>query len=267
MVRPGGVEGSVSGRLMHFVMPNLASAAFWVALWKIMIANVILSGDNAVVIAMAARNLSERHRRAAIIFGGAGAIVLLILFCGLLEVLLDVPYLKLVGGGLLLWIGIKLIGEEEEGGEVKAHEHLWPAIWSIAFANTVMSLDNAIAITAASNGDFFLMAMGLIISVPIIIAGAAVISGLLARFPWLALVGAGLIGWIAGEVISGEGRHADVLADGTLVDVVQPGSVAAWLEAHIPHAELVCSAIGAMLVLSVGMLIGRIRHRRSKSST
>ena len=251
---------------MHFVMPHLATAAFWVALWKIMIANVILSGDNAVVIAMAARNLTEKHRRAAIIFGGAGAILLLIIFCGLLGVLLDVPYLKLVGGLLLLWIGIKLVGDEEEGGDVKAHEQLWPAIWSIAFANTVMSLDNAIAITAAANGDFFLMCMGLIISVPIIIAGAAVISGLLARFPWLALVGAGLIGWIAGEVISGEGRHEELRPDGTLVEVVQPGSVAAWLDAHIPHAELVASVVGAMLVLAIGMIIGRIRQRRSKSS-
>ena len=102
--------------------------------------------------------------------------------------------------------------------------------------------------------------------VPIIIAGAAVISGLLARFPWLALVGAGLIGWIAGEVISGEGRHEVVQPDGTLVEVVQPGSIAAWLDAHIPHSELVASLVGAMLVLAIGMIIGRIRQRRSKSS-
>jgi YjbE family integral membrane protein len=251
---------------MHFVLPHFATAAFWVALWKIMIANVILSGDNAVVIAMAARNLTEKHRRAAIIFGGAGAIILLIAFCGLLGVLLDVPYLKLVGGFLLLWIGIKLVGDEEEGGDVRAHEQLWPAIWSIAFANTVMSLDNAIAITAAANGDFFLMCMGLIISVPIIIAGAAIISGLLARFPWLALVGAALIGWIAGEVISAEGRREELRPDGTLVEVVQPGSIAAWLDGHVPHAELVVSLVGAMLVLALGMIIGRIRQRRSKSS-
>src|SRR5471030_1417215 len=100
---------------MHFVMPDLATAAFWAALWKILIANVILSGDNAVVIAMAARNLNDKHRRSAIIFGGAGAIALLIIFCGLLGVLLNVPYLKLVGGLLLLWIGIKLVGDEEDG--------------------------------------------------------------------------------------------------------------------------------------------------------
>src|SRR5260370_17838283 len=113
---------------MHFVMPHLTAAAVWRALGKNMGANVILSGDNAVVIAMAARNLIEKHRRTAIIFGGAGAIVLLIIFCGLLGVLLVVPYLKLVGGLLLLWIGIKLVGDEEEGSDVKAHENLCPAI-------------------------------------------------------------------------------------------------------------------------------------------
>lgn len=251
---------------MHFVLPQFASAVFWVALWKIMIANVILSGDNAVVIAMAARNLTEKHRRTAIVFGGAGAIVLLIIFCGILGYLLDVPFLKLVGGALLLWIGIKLVGDEEKGAEVTAHERLWPAIWSIAFANTVMSLDNAIAITAAAEGDFFLMCVGLVISVPIIVAGAAVISGMLARFPWLALIGAGLIGWIAGDVISGEGRHDEITASGAIAEIVRPGSVAAWLDAHIPYAELVCSVAGAIIVLAIGMIFGRIRQGKSKES-
>jgi YjbE family integral membrane protein len=246
---------------VHFSIPVFTSALFWVALWKIMIANVILSGDNAVVIAMAARNLNDKHRRAAIVFGGAGAIVLLIIFCALLGYLLDVPYLKLVGGALLLWIGVKLVGDEEEGGEVKAHDQLWPAIWSIAFANTVMSLDNAIAITAAAQGDFFLMCMGLVISVPIIIAGAAVISSLLARYPWLALVGAGLIGWIAGEVIAGEGRREDISASGIVTEFVKPGTVAAWLDGHIPHAELACSAAGAVLVLVVGLALSRLRKK------
>jgi YjbE family integral membrane protein len=246
---------------MHFTLPNLASAAFWVALWQIMIANVILSGDNAVVIAMAARNLDEKHRRAAIVFGGAGAILLLIVFCVLLGYLLDVPYLKLVGGGLLLWIGIKLAGDEEEGAKVKAHHRLWPAIWSIAFANTVMSLDNAIAITAAAEGDFFLMCMGLIISVPIIIAGAAIISAMLQRFPWLALVGAGLIGWIAGEVISEEGRREVVGPNGVVTEVVRVGSLADWLGVHVPHAELICSVAGATVVLAAGMILGRLMKK------
>jgi YjbE family integral membrane protein len=246
---------------MHFTLPNLASAAFWAALWQITIANVILSGDNAVVIAMAARNLDKKHRRAAIVFGGAGAIVLLILFCALLGYLLDVPYLKLVGGGLLLWIGIKLAGDEEEGAEVKAHDRLWPAIWSIAFANTVMSLDNAIAITAAAEGDFFLMCVGLVISVPIILAGATVISSMLRRFPWLALVGAGLIGWIAGEVISEEGLHEIVGPNGAVTEVIRVGSLADWLGAHVPHAELICSVAGAIVVLAAGMILGRLMKK------
>jgi YjbE family integral membrane protein len=263
---PGNEKLGKCGGAVHFSIPVFTSALFWVALWKIMIANVILSGDNAVVIAMAARNLDEKHRRAAIVFGGAGAIVLLIIFCALLGYLLDVPYLKLVGGALLMWIGIKLVGDEEEGGEVKAHDQLWPAIWSIAFANTVMSLDNAIAITAAAQGDFFLMCMGLVISVPIIIAGAAVISGLLARYPWLALVGAGLIGWIAGEVIAGEGRRVDISASGVVTEFVKPGSVAAWLDGHIPNAELVCSAAGAVLVLVVGLTLSRLRKKPAHGS-
>ena len=106
--------------------------------------------------------------------------------------------------------------------------------------------------------------MGLVISVPIIIAGAAIISGLLARFPWLALVGAGLIGWIAGEVIAGEGRHEMYQPDGSTVEVVQPGSLAAWLDGHIPHSELVASVVGAIVVLALGMIIGRIKQSRSK---
>jgi YjbE family integral membrane protein len=251
---------------MHFVVPDLTTAAFWLALWKIMIANVILSGDNAVVIAMAARNLAGSHRRTAIIFGGAGAIVLLIIFCSLLGVLLDVPYLKLVGGLLLLWIGIKLIGEEDEGSEVAGHSHLWRAIWSIAFANTVMSLDNAIAITAAAKGDFYLICAGLVISVPIIIGGAALISSLLHRYPWLALVGAGLIGWIAGEVIADEGRSAVPGPNNVLVELVKPGSLAAWLDGHLPHAELVFSALGTVFVLGVGLALVRLRERKSKAT-
>jgi predicted tellurium resistance membrane protein TerC len=129
-----------------------------------------------------------------------------------------------------------------------------------------MSLDNAIAITAAAKGDFALMVLGLIISVPIIIAGAAVISNLLTRFPWLALIGAALIGWIAGDVISGEGRIEQPGPDGSLVDVVLPGSVAGWLDMHIPHAEFVCSVIGAMLVLAIGMVIGRMKQRGPEAS-
>jgi len=250
---------------MHFVMPDLSSAVFWAALWKIIIANVILSGDNAVVIAMASHNLSDKYKRPAILFGSAGAIVLRIIFCAIIGMLLHVPYLKLVGGALLFWIGIKLVVEEEEEANIKAHDNIWAAVWTIIVADAVMSLDNAIAIAAAARGDFTLIVIGLVISIPIIIVGATVISKALDRFPWLGLVGAALIGWIAGEVMAGDGRHDVVGADGKLTQVVNPGTVAAWLDATIPHAEHVCAALGAGIVIVLGLYLSRRRAKHEES--
>jgi YjbE family integral membrane protein len=251
---------------MVFVMPDLSSAVFWAALWKIIIANIILSGDNAVVIAMACHNLSDKYRRPAIIFGSAGAIVLRIIFCAVIGLLLAIPYLKLVGGALLFWIGIKLVVQEEEGADIKAHDNIWAAVWTIIVADAVMSLDNAIAIAAAARGDFTLIVIGLVISIPIIIVGATLISKVLDRFPWLGLVGAGLIGWIAGEVMAGDGRFDEVDASGKLVEVVRPGTVAAWLDATIPHAEVVCGALGAGLVIVIGLYLSRRNARHAEKS-
>jgi len=251
---------------MVFVMPDLSSAVFWAALWKIIIANIILSGDNAVVIAMACQNLSDKYRRPAIFFGSAGAIVLRIVFCAVIGLLLGVPYLKLVGGALLLWIGVKLVVEEEADANIKAHENIWAAVWTIIVADAVMSLDNAIAIAAAAQGDFTLIVIGLVISIPIIIVGATLISRLLDRFPWLGLVGAALIGWIAGEVMAGEGRHEVVAADGKLVEVVRPGSVAAWLDLHVPHAEYVAAAVGAVFVVGLGLILSRLKAAKTGAS-
>ncbi len=250
---------------MVFVMPDLSSAIFWAALWKIIIANIILSGDNAVVIAMACHNLSDKYRRPAIIAGSAGAIVLRIVFCAILGLLLGVPYLKLVGGALLLWIGVKLMVDEEDDANIKAHDNLWAAIWTIIVADAVMSLDNAIAIAAAAKGDFTLIVIGLVISIPIIIVGATLIAKLLDRFPWLAMVGAGLIGWIAGEVMAGDGKHDVIGADGKLVEVINPGSIAAWLNAHLPHAEHVCAIAGAVFVLGLGLILRKLRERKSEA--
>jgi YjbE family integral membrane protein len=251
---------------MVFVMPDLSSAVFWAALWKIIIANIILSGDNAVVIAMACHNLSDKYRRPAIFFGSAGAIVLRIIFCAVIGFLLSVPYLKLVGGALLFWIGIKLVVEEEENADIKAHDNIWAAIWTIIVADAVMSLDNAIAIAAAAKGDFTLIVIGLVISIPIIIVGATLISKVLDRFPWVGLVGAALIGWIAGEVMAGDGRFDEVDASGKLVEVVKPGTVAAWLDGTIPHAEMVCGALGAGLVVVVGLYLARRNARHAERS-
>ena len=253
---------------MHFSVPDFGSALFWGALGKVIVANVILSGDNAVVIALAAHGLPERQRRPAILFGSLGAIALLIVFSAIVNFLLTIPYLKLAGGLLLLWIGIKLLSEESGGedGKVKQHSSLWAAIGTISLANTVMSLDNAIAMTAASRGDMTLICVGLVISVPVIMLGAAIIASVLDRFPWLAMIGAGLIGWIAGEVMAGDGRYDKLDANGHLVEVVRPGSIAAWLDATIPHAETTFSALGAGLVLVVGLYLSRRNGRKSPAS-
>ena len=252
---------------MEFSVPDLGSPLFWGALWKIIVANVILSGDNAVVIALAAHGLEEKLRRPAILFGSLGAIVMLIIFCGIVNFLLTIPYLKLVGGALLLWIGIKLLSEEEEEaeGKVKAHGTLIAAIGTITLANTVMSLDNAIAMAAAAHGDMTMIVIGLVISVPVIMLGATVIASVLDRFPWVAMIGAGLIGWIAGEVIAGDGRYDASDGKGHMIEIVKPGTTAAWLDSTIPHAELVCSALGAGLVLILGLWLARRHMEKGKA--
>ena len=247
--------------LIDFAVSEMWTVAFWSALWKIIVANIVLSGDNAVVIAMASRNLSDKYRRRAIFLGSAGAVVLRILFCAVIGLLLGVPYLKLDGGALLLWIGVKLMAEEEGEADIKAHENLWAAIWTIVVADAVMSLDNAIAIAAAAKGNFTLIVIGLVISIPIIVFGATLISKLLDRFHWLGIVGAALIGWIAGEVMAGDGRRDVVGADGKLVETIEPGTIAAWLDAHLPHAELVAAIVGALFVVGLGLLLARRKAR------
>src|SRR5580698_8653921 len=162
--------------LGDFAVIELWSAAFWGAVGKIVLSNVVLSGDNAVVIAMASRNLPDRLRGRAIFFGSLGAVLLRVVFCAAIGLLLGVPYLKLAGGLLLLWIGIKLVMDEEGSADVRAHATLWAAISTIVVADAVMSLDNAIAIAAAARGNFALITIGLLLSVPIIMLGAGLIS-------------------------------------------------------------------------------------------
>jgi YjbE family integral membrane protein len=168
--------------------------AFWSGLFQIILVNIILSGDNALVIALACRNLDKRHQKPAILIGSAGAIVLRIIFVLIVDQLLKIGYLKLVGGLLLLWIGVKLVQGEEEGeGGVKAAGSLWTAIRTIIIADAVMSLDNAIAIAAAAKGDVTLIVLGLLISIPLIIFGATLIMMLLNRFPIIVIAGGGLL--------------------------------------------------------------------------
>jgi len=180
----------------------LSGMRFWLDLLQIIGINILLSGDNAVVIALASRSLLESQRRIAVSGGSAAAVVLRILLSLIIASLLTVAYLKLIGGLLLIYIGIKLvIAEESAGTEVAARSNLWGAIQTILVADAVMSLDNVVAIAAAAHGSTLLIALGLLISIPLIVFGSQLLLSVLNRFPVLVVLGAGLLGWIAGAMI------------------------------------------------------------------
>ena len=180
--------------------------------------DLLLSGDNAVVIALAVRSLPEKQRKVGILLGAGAAVGLRILFAVVVTYLLAVPFLKVVGALLLFWIAIKLAkGEEEAHGDIEASDNLWKAVRTIAIADAVMSLDNVLAIAAAARGHFELFIFGLLLTIPLIVFGARLLSSVLERFPILIWLGAALLGWIAGEML--------------LSDM----AVLQWLQANMPN--------------------------------
>ena len=182
---------------------EMAEPTFWLAVGKITWINILLSGDNALVIALACRGLDPKQRLWGMIFGAGAAVILRIIFTGIVATLMELPYLTLVGGLALIVIAAKLlVPEEEDEDGVHAASHLWHAIQIVVVADIVMSLDNVIAVAAAANGSVPLLILGLAISVPLIVAGAALIMALLTRLSILVWAGAALLGWIAGEVIA-----------------------------------------------------------------
>src|SRR5438874_10352410 len=183
------------------MLEYLVSAEFWVGLFKIIGVNISLSGDNAVVIALAARSLPPKQQTQAIIWGSGAAIVMRILLTLFAVALLTLPWLKIVGSLLLFWIGVKLLVPEEDDAEIEASEHLITAIKTILIADLVMSLDNVIAVAAAAGGSVVLLILGLAISIPLVIFGATLLIKLMERYPVIITVGAGLIGWVAGEML------------------------------------------------------------------
>jgi len=177
---------------------------FWLALGQIIWINIILSGDNAVVIALAARSLPPKQQKMAIMWGSGAAVVLRIVLTFVAAYLLKLPYLQIIGGLLLLWIGFQLLsGEEgEEEGETKAYGSLSAAVRTILIADLVMSLDNVIAVALAAKGNFTLLVLGLAISIPLVVFGSTLMIKLMERFPVIITLGAALIGWVAGDAIS-----------------------------------------------------------------
>jgi YjbE family integral membrane protein len=244
---------------------------FWVALAQIIWINILLSGDNAVVVAMACRGLEPRSRLFGMILGSAAAVLLRLIFTAIVATLLALPYLKLVGGLALIVIAAKLLVPDSKDEDLKSASHLWAAVQIVVVADIVMSLDNVIAVAAAANGSIPLLVLGLASSIPLIIAGAALIMAVLDRLPILIWAGAGLLGWIAGDIIA-----TDPAVHPKLQSVFD-GSVGVKLDAFLallgvaPHfvgggsgGEVVCALLGAIVVLIVGAIWRRrsLRHTR-----
>ena len=259
------------GMLVAQFQQELQEPAFWVAVGKIIWINVLLSGDNALVIAMACRGLEPRYRLWGMIIGAAAAVFLRIVFTGIVASLLAVPYLKLVGGLALIVIAAKLLVPEDEDDDVQSASHLWAAVQIVVVADVVMSLDNVIAVAAAANGSVPLLVLGLAISVPLIVGGAALIMAILNRLPILIWAGAALLGWIAGDVIATDPAIQPKLQElfaswfGTNVD-----AFLAWFGVDTgagAGAEIASAAAGVIVVLVAGWIWRARRWRRTTHAT
>jgi YjbE family integral membrane protein len=221
---------------------ELAQAPFWAAVLQIALVNIVLSGDNAVIIAMACRELPRSQRAWGIALGGGVAVILRLIFAGAITWLFELPYFKLAGGIALLYIGARLlVPHDRDGRQVEAAMRLWRAVWLVVVADIVMSFDNILALVEIANGDVVLLAIGLAISIPLVIAGAALIAKLLDRVPILIWAGAALLGWIAGETVIG-----DTAVASSVIHLVG-GRFAT-------HVEVAAAASGAVLVIVAGAL-------------
>jgi|GEM_PF-8033 len=214
---------------------NFSDAAFWIALMQIIGVNIVLSGDNAVVIALAARSLPPAQQKKAIIWGSGAAVVMRIVLTIVAVEMLKLPYLKLVGAGLLMWIGIQLLLPEDEGeGVGAATGNLAAAIRTILIADLVMSLDNVIAVAAAAKGSLTLLILGLGISIPMVIFGSTLLLKVMQRYPVIITIGAGLLGWVAGDMAT-----TDPLVN-------------EWITTYAPWLHEAAEVLGAVLVVITG---------------
>jgi YjbE family integral membrane protein len=228
---------------------DLASPLFWSAFGSIILANIVLSGDNAVVIAMAARTLKPEQRSKAIFWGSAAAIVMRIVLTIVAIQLLSLPYLKLIGAILLVYIGVDLLkGEEDEDGEGHEINGMMAAIRTILIADLVMSLDNVLAVAAAAKGNLPLLILGLLVSIPLIIFGATLLTKVMERFPIIITIGAALLGFLAGEML---------LTDPAVVSYFGPIS-----EQTVTFGGI----LGAVLVVALGTYLTKRRKNKASSA-
>ena len=228
---------------------------------KIIWINILLSGDNAIVIAMACRALPPRQRFWGIILGAGAAVLLRVFFTVILQYVLELPWLKLVGGILLLWIAIKLLAQDEaDEADIHGSDNLWGAVRTVAIADIVMSLDNVLAIAAAAKGNTGLIIFGLAISIPLIVAGATLIMALLTRYPILVWAGAALLGWIAGELIVDDRISLEQIQAWAPALVVPNPETTLGIKAG-PALHYAAAVIGTVIVLIWGWMLLRRRSR------
>jgi YjbE family integral membrane protein len=221
-------------------MDGLLEAQFWLALLQIIGVNIVLSGDNAVVIAMAARSLPAHQQGRAIALGSLAAIVLRVILTIFAVELLKLPYLKLIGSALLLWIAVQLLLPDGDGdGGFESKDTLLAAIKTILVADLVMSLDNVIGVAAAAKGDMLLLILGLAISIPLIVFGSSLVLRLMERFPVVITLGGALLGYIAGDM------------------AVHDGAIRAWVEANALWIEQPAGIFAALLVVGAGKWLSR----------
>jgi YjbE family integral membrane protein len=220
---------------------DLGSPQFWIAVLQIILIDILLSGDNAVVIALACRNLPERQRKLGIFWGVGGAIALRVTLTFFAVSLLSIPYLKFVGAALLLWIGVKLVQPEHDdtGHEIKPAVNLIGAIRTIIIADLVMSVDNVIAVAAAARDSLFLLIFGLALSIPLMVWASQLILRLMDRFPLIILLGGALLGWVGLSMAV----HDPVIRD--------------WVATQAPWLNYAAPPAGALLVVAVGKLMAR----------
>jgi YjbE family integral membrane protein len=222
-------------------MEFIANPEFWVRWFGIVILDLSLAGDNALVIAMAVRTLPSREQFLGRVGGTLGAVALRFAFIVIITQLLRIPYLQAAGGLVLIWIAVKLLRQDAggEGREVRHGTTLWEAIWVIIVADLIMSLDNVLAVAAAAHGDLTLVIFGIGLSIPIVICGAGFLAKLMNRFQWIVWIGGGILGWVAGEM------------------VVEDKNLDAWLEPFAGFLPWTLPAVFAAALVSLGWWLAR----------
>jgi YjbE family integral membrane protein len=232
-------------------LAEIGTLEFWLRWWAIVILDLTLAGDNALVIALAVRNLPPKQQWQGRLWGTFGAVALRVLFIGLITILFAIPLLQAVGGAVLLWIAVKLLTQEGGDHKVRHGTTLMQAIGIIILADVIMSLDNVLAVAAAAHGDMLLVVFGVGLSIPIVIFGSGILARLMGRFPWIVDLGAGILGWVAGEMI---------LKDGIVRGWIGDGAIEA-LHWTLP------AMLGVAVIVTGRWWVGRRRRSRARATS